>query len=63
MSFRRFLFLLPVLIFVGVGIGLAVGLTRDPSTLPSPLIDKPVPTFELPSLAGRAGPGFSSADL
>jgi cytochrome c biogenesis protein CcmG, thiol:disulfide interchange protein DsbE len=63
MSFRRFLFLLPVLIFVGVGIGLAVGLTRDPSTLPSPLIDKPVPTFELPSLAGGAGPGFSSADL
>jgi cytochrome c biogenesis protein CcmG, thiol:disulfide interchange protein DsbE len=62
-SLRRFLFLLPVLIFVGVGIGLAVGLTRDPSTLPSPLIDKPVPTFELPPLAGRNGPGFSSADL
>jgi cytochrome c biogenesis protein CcmG, thiol:disulfide interchange protein DsbE len=63
MSFRRLLFLLPVLIFVAVGIGLAVGLTRDPSTLPSPLIDQPVPTFELPPLAGRAGPGFSSADL
>jgi cytochrome c biogenesis protein CcmG, thiol:disulfide interchange protein DsbE len=63
MSLRRLLFLLPVLIFVGVGIGLAVGLTRDPSTLPSPLIDKPVPTFELPPLAGRDGPGFSSADL
>jgi cytochrome c biogenesis protein CcmG, thiol:disulfide interchange protein DsbE len=63
MNLRRLLFLLPVLIFVGVGIGLAVGLTRDPSTLPSPLIDKPVPTFELPPLAGRDGPGFSSADL
>jgi cytochrome c biogenesis protein CcmG/thiol:disulfide interchange protein DsbE len=63
MSLRRLLFLLPVLIFVGVGIGLAVGLTRDPSTLPSPLIDKPAPTFELPPLAGRDGPGFSSADL
>jgi cytochrome c biogenesis protein CcmG/thiol:disulfide interchange protein DsbE len=63
MSLRRLLFLLPVLIFVGVGIGLAVGLTRDPSTLPSPLIDKPVPAFELPPLAGRAGTGFSSADL
>jgi cytochrome c biogenesis protein CcmG, thiol:disulfide interchange protein DsbE len=63
MDLRRLLFLLPVLIFIGVGIGLAVGLTRDPSTLPSPLIDKPVPTFELPPLAGRDGPGFSSADL
>ena len=63
MSLRRLLFLLPVLIFVGVGIGLAVGLTRDPSTLPSALIDHPVPTFELPPIAGRAGPGFSSADL
>jgi cytochrome c biogenesis protein CcmG/thiol:disulfide interchange protein DsbE len=63
MDLRRLLFLLPVLIFIGVGIGLAVGLTRDPSTLPSALIDKPVPTFELPPIAGRDGPGFSSADL
>jgi cytochrome c biogenesis protein CcmG/thiol:disulfide interchange protein DsbE len=63
MDLRRLLFLLPVLIFVVVGIGLAVGLTRDPSTLPSALIDKPVPTFELPPIAGRGGPGFSSADL
>jgi cytochrome c biogenesis protein CcmG/thiol:disulfide interchange protein DsbE len=63
MSLRRLLYLLPVLIFVGVGIGLAVGLTRDPSTLPSALIDRPVPTFELPPLPGRDGPGFSSADL
>jgi cytochrome c biogenesis protein CcmG/thiol:disulfide interchange protein DsbE len=60
---RRLLFLLPALIFVVVGIGLAVGLTRDPSTLPSALIDKPVPTFELPPIAGREGAGFSSADL
>lgn len=63
MGFRRLLYLLPVFIFVGVGIGLAVGLTRDPSTLPSALIDQPVPTFELPPIAGRDGPGFSSADL
>ena len=63
MDLRRLLFFLPVLIFIGVGIGLAVGLTRDPSTLPSALLDKPVPTFELPPIAGRGGPGFSSADL
>ena len=63
MTGRRLLFLLPVLVFVGVGIGLALGLTRDPSVLPSALLGKPVPTFELPPLAGRAGGGLSSADL
>jgi cytochrome c biogenesis protein CcmG, thiol:disulfide interchange protein DsbE len=63
MDLRRLLFLLPAFIFAGVGIGLAVGLTRDPSTLPSVLIDKPVPAFDLPPLAGRDGPSFSSADL
>jgi cytochrome c biogenesis protein CcmG/thiol:disulfide interchange protein DsbE len=63
MGFRRLLYLLPVFVFVGVGIGLSVGLTRDPGTLPSPLIDKPVPMFELPPLAGRDGSGFGSADL
>ena len=46
-----------------VGIGLAVGLTRDPSTLPSALLDKPVPAFELPPLAGARRAGLSSADL
>ena len=63
MHLRRLLFILPVCIFVGVGIGLAVGLTRDPSTLPSVLIDHPVPEFALPPLPGRDGPGFTSADL
>ena len=63
MAWRRLLYVLPVLVFVGVGIGLAVGLTRDPSTLPSALIDKPVPTFELPPIEGMPGEGLSSADL
>lgn len=63
MTMRRLLYLIPVLVFVGVGIGLAVGLTRDPSQLPSALIDKPVPTFELPPIAGRGGEGLSTGDL
>jgi cytochrome c biogenesis protein CcmG, thiol:disulfide interchange protein DsbE len=63
MAWRRILYLLPVLIFIGVGIGLAVGLTRDPSTLPSALIDRPVPAFELPAIEGMPGEGLSSADL
>ena len=63
MRAKRLLFLIPVLVFVGVGIGLALGLTRDPSVLPSALIDKPVPQFELPPIEGLGGPGLSSADL
>jgi cytochrome c biogenesis protein CcmG/thiol:disulfide interchange protein DsbE len=63
MGWRRLLYLLPILIFVGVGIGLAVGLTRDPSTLPSALLDKPVPTFALPPIKGLPGEGLTSADL
>jgi cytochrome c biogenesis protein CcmG/thiol:disulfide interchange protein DsbE len=63
MSLRRLLFFLPVVLFVAVGIGLALGLTRDPSVLPSALIDKEVPAFDLPPLEGAGVPGFSSEDL
>jgi cytochrome c biogenesis protein CcmG/thiol:disulfide interchange protein DsbE len=58
---RRLLYLIPVVVFAAVGIGLAVGLTRDPGTLPSALLDRQVPKFELPALDG--GEGFSSEDL
>jgi cytochrome c biogenesis protein CcmG, thiol:disulfide interchange protein DsbE len=61
MTVRRVLYLIPVIVFTAVGIGLAVGLTRDPGTLPSALLDRPVPAFELPALEG--GDGLSSADL
>jgi cytochrome c biogenesis protein CcmG, thiol:disulfide interchange protein DsbE len=61
MTMRRLLYLIPVVVFGAVGIGLAVGLTRDPGTLPSALLDQPVPAFELPGLDG--GDGFSSEDL
>ena len=63
MTVRRLLFLIPMLVFAGVGIGLAVGLTRDPSILPSALIGKPVPEFDLPPVDGLDRPGFASADL
>ncbi len=58
-------YLLPVLLFLAVGAALGIGLTRDPSTLPSALIDKPVPEFELASLAaaGIDKPGLTSEDL
>ena len=63
MTVKRLLFVLPVLLFAIVGVGLAVGLTRDPEVLPSVLIDKDVPLFELPPVDGRVGSGLSSRDL
>ncbi len=63
MNLRRVLFLLPVLVFAMIGVGLAVGLTRDPSTLPSALLDQPTPAFNLPPLPGHDGPGLSADDL
>ena len=43
-------FLLPVGAFVLLVVVLSIGLTKDPSRLPSPFIGKPAPEFELPSL-------------
>ncbi|MEQ8666910.1 MAG: DsbE family thiol:disulfide interchange protein [Rhodospirillales bacterium] len=63
MTSRRWLFLVPVLVFGILAIYFAVGLTRDPSKIPSALIDKPAPEFALPGIEGRGGPGFSTADL
>ena len=55
-------YLIPTLAFVLLLIVLTFGLTRDPRIVPSPLIGKPIPEFELPPLPGR-GDGLSSADL
>jgi cytochrome c biogenesis protein CcmG, thiol:disulfide interchange protein DsbE len=43
-------FLLPFGIFLMLVVFLAVGLTLKPSEVPSPLIGKPAPAFELPRL-------------
>lgn len=59
---RRYLFLIPVLAFAGIAVAFAVGLTLDPSKIPSVLIGKPVPEFQLPPVQGRTL-GLSSADL
>lgn len=45
---RRLLFIAPVAVFVAVAIALAIGLGRNPEVLPSMLIDKPLPAFDLP---------------
>ena len=60
---RRYaLMVLPVGIFAGVALALGAGLGRDPSVLPSPLIDKMVPEFDLPPVQGRTL-GLSATDL
>lgn len=43
-------FLIPLGVFVALGVLFAVGLQRDPSLIPSPLLDQPLPEFSLPSL-------------
>jgi cytochrome c biogenesis protein CcmG, thiol:disulfide interchange protein DsbE len=43
-------FLLPLALFIGLVVFLAIGLGRDPHEVPSPLINKPAPAFTLPQL-------------
>jgi len=42
--------LLPVGVFVVLAVFLAIGLTRDPSVIPTEMIDREIPDFELPEL-------------
>jgi cytochrome c biogenesis protein CcmG/thiol:disulfide interchange protein DsbE len=55
-------FLLPLIAFAILVGFLAVGLTRDPSDVPSPLIGKPAPQFSLPQL-DDASKSFSPATM
>lgn len=51
-----------MLAFLAIGVLLALGLDRDPRLIPSPLIGKPVPEFDLPPVKGRKL-GLASKDL
>ena len=44
-------YVIPLVIFIVLVVFLAIGLGRDPREVPSPLINKPAPAFELPQLA------------
>ena len=59
---RRLIYILPLVLFAVLAGYFALGLTRDPSVVPSALIDKPVPDFTLPPLL-QDGKRLSSADL
>lgn len=43
--------LIPLIVFIGLLVLLAVGLTLDPRQIPSPLVGKAAPSFRLPNLA------------
>jgi len=58
----RLAFVLPVAAFAALLVWFAAGLKRDPGYLPSMLIDRPAPDFDLPPIAGRER-GFSTQDL
>lgn len=59
---RNVLAFLPVAAVAGLFGVFAIGLGRDPSILPSTLLGKPVPDFDLPPVQGRSL-GLSSANL
>jgi len=56
MSWRRAIYLLPLVAFAALAIYLSHGLTPgyNPELLPSALIDKPAPAFDLIGLKGEA---------
>ncbi len=59
---KRLLFVLPILGFALLAGFFAYGLTQDPSKLPSTLIDRPLPAFELAGLDANT-PGLKAAQL
>jgi cytochrome c biogenesis protein CcmG/thiol:disulfide interchange protein DsbE len=55
-------FAIPLGIFIVLVTFLAIGLSRDPREVPSPLINKPAPAFRLPQLKDP-GKTFSAEDM
>jgi len=56
------LYALPLVVFGVIAVAFAIGLTLNPRELPSALIGKAVPQFDLPPVEGRTL-GLSSKDL
>jgi cytochrome c biogenesis protein CcmG/thiol:disulfide interchange protein DsbE len=55
-------FIIPIGLFALLGVLLAYGLRLDPHKIPSPLVDKPLPAFSLPTLE-NPGTSLANADL
>lgn len=61
-GWRKARFAIPLVVFAAIAVVFAVGLGLNPREVPSPLIGKPVPQFELPPVKGRLL-GLSTQDL
>jgi len=59
---RRVLSFVPIIVFASIAIMFAWGLTQNPRDIPSNLIGKPVPQFNLPPVQGRTL-GLASENL
>lgn len=62
MTMKRMMFLLPLVVFMVIGVYFAIGLTKDSRKLPSVLINQTIPEFSLAPIKGRDR-GLSSEDL
>ncbi len=62
---KRLVAILPLFLALGIGAASWWGLNpdRDPNAIPSVLIGKPVPEFDLPPIAGIKTLGVATADL
>lgn len=60
---KRLATFIPLLVFVAIGVIFAFGLSRDPSRIPSTLINRPLPEFSLPPITDSGVPGFASKDV
>ncbi len=61
----RLIFLLPLAVFVALAAVFLIRLETagNPDAVPSALVGKPVPAFDLPPLAGVPQPGLAATDL
>lgn len=50
---KRIKFLVPLIVFLTIAVFLGIGLTLNPREIPSPLIGKPIPEFDLPAVQER----------
>jgi cytochrome c biogenesis protein CcmG/thiol:disulfide interchange protein DsbE len=60
---RLWLVLIPAAVFAGLAALFWVGLSGEPSKIPSALIGKPVPDFTLAPVEGLGAPGLSATTL
>ncbi|WMT86952.1 DsbE family thiol:disulfide interchange protein [Pelagibacterium sp. 26DY04] len=62
-SVRIGLAVLPLVVLVGLIAVFATQMGRSTSFVPSALIDRPVPSFDLAAIEGHDQPGFATADM